>query len=83
MRFVVEHGADDFGKGFPKSGSGWRQFGHGFDHGFDAKRAMRGSLLYSIFGVGASAGFDHEHSRFLGFPTFGLDRRVPLRIVEG
>jgi len=33
--------------------------------------------------TGASHDFDYEHPRLLGFLTFGLDRRVPLGIVEG
>jgi hypothetical protein len=33
--------------------------------------------------MSASHGFDYEHPRLLGFPTFGLYRRILLGIVEG
>jgi hypothetical protein len=33
--------------------------------------------------AGALYGFDDEHPRLLGFLTVGLDRLVPLGIVEG
>ena len=27
--------------------------------------------------------FDYEHPGFLSFPTFGLDRRISLGVIEG